>query len=233
MRTRLTLLAAATAASALALTSAGAAPAAPQVIDPAGDANAVNGQNSVNGGPADGQALPVGNQAYADVLSVAWAPVTTTTKVKKKLVTTVTGFTVTTTLSAPPSPPAGTSLVYRMLGRPGDALFVGPVFYTTKSSDPSIPQSALRDNLSGTTRLTPIAMPVIKDATITWTIPLSALPKELKPGTTLTNLFFEVREMQDFRGQQVPTSVPILGGAYGLANGLVDEGASEGTFKVG
>lgn len=232
MRSRLVrpvLVAATVAATALALTPAGAAPAAPQVVDPAGDANFT--PTAVEGG----EPTPVGNQAYADVLSVTWEPTTVTKVVKKKKVTTVTGFTVKTVLSAAPTPPAGTSLVYRMLGRPGgdDAAFLGPVFYTKKSSDPGIPQSALRDNLTGVTRLTPIDMPKIDGSTITWTVPMSALPKELKPGTTLTGLFFEVNEIEDFQGAQIPAGVPSFGGAYGLGTGQVDDGSSEATFKVG
>lgn len=232
MRSRLVrpvLVAATVAATALALTPAGAAPAAPQVVDPAGDANFT--PTAVEGG----EPTPVGNQAYADVLSVTWEPTTVTKVVKKKKVTTVTGFTVKTVLSAPPTPPAGTSLVYRMLGRPGgdDAAFLGPVFYTAKSSDPGIPQSALRDNLTGVTRLTPINMPKIDGSTITWTVPMSALPKEFKPGSTLTGLFFEVNEIEDFRGAQIPTASPVAPGAYGLGTGQVDDGSSEATFKVG
>jgi hypothetical protein len=222
------LVAATVAATALALTPAGAAPAAPQVVDPAGDANFT--PTAVEGG----EATPVGNQAYADVLSVTWEPTTVTKVVKKKKVTTVTGFTVKTVLSAAPTPAAGTNLVYRMLGHPGDeTTFLGPVYYTDKSSDPSIPQSALRDNLTGVTRLTPIDLPKIDGATITWTVPMSAVPKELKPGSTLTGLFFEVNEIEDFQGAQIPAGVPTFGGAYGLGTGQVDDGVSEATFKVG
>ncbi|HVE74365.1 MAG TPA: hypothetical protein VNA30_04645 [Mycobacteriales bacterium] len=228
MRTRLALLVAPAAASALALVPASAAPPAPQVTDPPGDANFT--ATAVEGGRETGG---VGNQAYADVLSVTWAPVTTVTKVGKKKVAKVTAFTVETKLSAAPTPPAGTTLVYRMLGKPGDGLFVGPVYYTTKSSDPTIPQSALRDNVTGATRLTPIALPVIKDTTITWTVPLSVLPKEIKPGTTLTDLYFEVNEIEDFRGAQIPAGVPTYGGAYGLGFGQVDDGSSTASFKLG
>jgi hypothetical protein len=230
VRTRLVILTAACAASALVLQPAGAAPAAaPQVTDAAGDANF--SATATEGG------APVGapNQAYADVLSVAWAPTTVTKVVKKKKVTTVTGFTVTTTLAAAPTPPAGTQVVYRMLGVPGGVAssFLGPVYYTKKSSDPGIPQSALRDNLTGETRLTPIAMPVIKDATITWTVPLAALPKEFKPGTALQDLYFEVNEIEDFQGAQIPEQSPQYGGAYGLGTGQIDDGSSTAVFKIG
>jgi hypothetical protein len=225
MRTRLVVLAALSAAT-LAAPLALAAPApAPQVTDPAGDATFTATASS--GAPG----IPGANQAYADVVSVTWAPTTQT--VKKK--TTVTGFTVTTVLSAPPTPPAGTSLVFRMLGQVnGDAAtYLGPVFYTAVPTDPTQPQSALRDNLTGVTRLTKIDLPKIEGSTITWTVPATAFPKELKHPTTLSNLYFEVREIQDFHGQKVPDAVPALGGASGLATGVVDDGKSTGSFGLG
>lgn len=229
MRARLALTAAVAAATALTLVPADAAPPAPQVTDPAGDAN-FSGMVLTGG-----SSTPVGSQDYADVLSVTWAPVTTTTVVKRKRVTTVTGFTVTTVLSAPPVPVSGTQVVYRMLGRPGgvEGSFLGPVFYTAKSSDPTIPQSALRDNLTGETRLTPIAMPKIDGSTITWTVPKTALPKEFKPGTPLTGLYFEVNEIEDFQGAQIPKEVPTFGGAYGLGTGQLDAGTSEASYTIG
>jgi hypothetical protein len=226
MRARTALLAG-VAAGALTASVAVAAPPAPQVTDAAGDANFLG--MALDGG----MATPVGSQAYADVLSVTWTADKTTTTVKKKKVTTLTGFTVTTVLSAPPTPPAGTSLVFRMLGTTDKCPFVGPVFYTQKSSDPGIPQAAMRDNCTGTTRLTEIPMPVVDGATITWKVPLSALPKEVPAGTTLKNLFFEVNEIEDFRGAQVPAGVPLFGGVYGLGTGQVDAGKSESSFLIG
>ena len=86
------------------------------------------------------------------------------------------------------------------------------MFYTAVPSDTAQPQSALRDNLSGVTRLTKIDLPKIDGSTITWTVPTSAFPKELTLPATLSNLFFEVREIQDFRGQKIPDSVPTVGG---------------------
>lgn len=225
MRTRPTLL---TALSALTLAAplALAAPPAPQVTDPAGDATFT--ANAQPGAPG----IPGANQAYADVLSITWTLDKKT--VKKKSV--VTGITVTTVLSAPPTPPSPTAVVFRVLGQVnGDAAkFLGPVYYTTKSSDTAVPQSALRDNLGGATRLTPIPLPKIQGATITWTIPASAFPKELALPTTLSNLYFEVRELQDFRGQKTPDATPGgLGGVGGLAAGIVDEGKSTSSFTIG
>jgi hypothetical protein len=198
--------------------------AAPQVTDPAGDATFT--ATAQSGAPG----LPVGNQAYADVLSVSWS----VDKVVKKKKTTVTGFTVVTTLAAPPVPTNG-AVVYRMLGATDACTFFGPVYYTKKSTDPAIPQAALRDSCNaGVTRLTPIPMPTISGSTITWKVPVSAFPKEIKVGTTLTALNFAVNEMEDFGGAQVPnTGQTPYDGAYGLGAGVVDDGKTTASFKIG
>ena len=227
MRTRPVLLVALAVAGLAAPTAlAGTTVSAPATYtDPAGDANGVSGQGFTSTGPLAGDnATPAGSQGYADVVSVTWAP-----DVKnKKLV----GFTVAATFSAPPVAPAGTSLVYRMLGEIGDhTTFLGPVYYTSQG-DPSTPQSALRANLTGTVRLTPIDLPKVDGSTMTWKVPVTALPKELKAGTTLTNLYFEVREIESFGGQKVPDGVPAAGGSTGLAYGLLDSGSSTASYKV-
>lgn len=228
MRLRSLALVASAATVLLAPHALAAAPT-PQVTDPSGDANFVNAQGEPV--PSPGMSAPFGSQAYGDVTAVLWQPY----QVKQGRKKVFGGFTVMTTLGAPPAPPAGTTLVYRMLGQAnGDAsLFLGPVFYTTKSSDPAQPQSALRDNLDGATRLTPLALPKIAGSTLTWTVPVSALPKSFKVGSTLSNLYFEVRELEDFHGATVPAPVPVYGGASGLAVGVVDAGSSTSSFKVG
>jgi hypothetical protein len=199
--------------------------AAPQVTDPAGDANG----GATAGGPAADQSTAPVSASYADVVSILWAP-DAAPKGKKP-----TGFTVTTTLSAPPVAPQGASLVYRMLGQVnGDAtLYLGPVYYTAPSTDPSAPQSALRDNLGGATRLTKIDLPVIAGNTMTWHVPFSAVPKEFKLGTAVSNLYFEVREIESFQGQKTPDALPVVGGATGLAVGAYDNGKSTNSFKIG
>lgn len=221
------MLAGALAAGALLVPHAQAA--GPQVTDQANDANFV------------GDPTPVGSQAYADVLSIEWKAVKTKGK--------ATGFQVVTTLSAPPVAPEGTSLVYRMLGKTPTCGFFGVVYYTHKSSDPGIPQSAVRDNcIDATTRLTQIPLPVIAGSTITWTVPFTVIPKDTKIalGTTLTDLHFAVNEIEDFRGTCLPdlSAVPDdpLGAtsivksyskACGLGAGVVDDGTSTATYKLG
>ncbi len=199
--------------------------AAPQVTDPAGDANG----GATAGGPAANQPTAPVSASYADVVSVLWTP-DKAAKGKKP-----TGFSVTTTLSAPPVAPQGTSLVYRMLGQVnGDAaVYLGPVYYTAPSTDPSAPQSALRDNITGVTRLTKLDLPVISGNTMTWHVPLTAVPKEFKRGTAISNLYFEVREIESFQGQKTPDALPAVGGSSGLAAGEFDNGTSTNSFKIG
>lgn len=199
-----------------------AAPA-PQVTDVANDANGT-------GNAVYNTATPVGSQSYGDVLSVLWQTTKQTKKVRGRNVTTVTGFTVTATLSGPPVPPEPTALVYRMLGATPKCGFFGVVYYTNKGSDDEIPQSALRDNcINAETRLTPLAMPVIKDNTITWTVPISAIPKDsgVTVGSKIVDLWFEVRELQDYH-TCTPDNTPELGRTCGAANGVIDNSQKTG-----
>ncbi|HEX8002256.1 MAG TPA: hypothetical protein VF519_06140 [Mycobacteriales bacterium] len=225
-------------ALALLTTHVEAAPPAPQVTDPSGDANfGANGTEQTTD-----QSAGAGSQDYADVVSVLWQSTKTTKKVKGRSVTTLTGFTVTATLAGAPTPPAPTSLVFRMLGSTPKCGFFGVVYYTSKSSDPTIPQSALRDNcVNETTRLTEIAAPVIQGNTITWTVPMSKIPADtgVRGGTKVLDLFFEVRELQDFRGVCLPSEDQLpedaqtgFGGACGLATGIVDNSAPAGAAFV-
>jgi hypothetical protein len=212
----------------------------PQITDPANDANFANSQGQPilgdvpnnNAGPAQA------NQAYADVLSVHWKTTTAKKKVGRKTVTVVTGFTVTAVLSGAPKPPDGTIVVYRMLGTTPLCPFFGVAYYSTPLSDPTTPQTAIRDNCNGadTARLTKIANPAINGSTMTWTVPLSAIPKDTKvaAGTVLTGLYFTVTEIEDFKGQAVPTAVPIYGGATGLGVGVVDDSRpADAVYKIG
>lgn len=224
--------------AALSLLMPNATAAGPQVTDPANDANFINSQ----GQPLLAQApsnrdTAAGSQAYADVLSVEWKTLKTTKVVKRKKVTTVTGFQVVTTLSATPKPPEGTIVVYRMLGTTPLCPFFGVAWYSTKLSDPTTPQSAIRDNCnSKPTRLTPIAAPVINDKVMTWTVPLAAIPKDTKVGlnTALTGLYFTVTEIQDLRGNKVPDQSPIGPGATGFGYGVIDDSRpGDAVYRIG
>lgn len=212
------------AATAVAFAPWSSAAPAPQVTDVPNDANFTA---TVLVG---GRATPVGNQAYADVLSAQWKPF----KKGKKVI----GFTVTLTLAAPPTPPAGTSLVYRMLGTPARCGFFGVVYYTTQNSDKTIPQSAVRDNCKdATTRLTKIPLPTISGKTLTWNVPFTVIPKDTKIGlgTKLMSLRATVHEIQDFRGVCVPDDDGLTGygKACGLGTGLVDDALTDKTYILG
>lgn len=223
-------------ALALIAPNAQAAPA-PQVTDPSGDANF--GANAV--AATRNQSLPVGNQEYADVVSVLWDTKKTTKKVRGRNVTTLTAFTVTATLTGAPTPPAPTQIVFRMLGATPNCGFFGVVYYTKKSSDPGIPQSALRENCNDeVTRLHSIPAPAIDGNKITWTVPMSAIPAatKVKQGSKIIDLWFEVRELQDFQGVCLPdlSSAPPPANAYskacGLAAGIVDNSVPMGSFSL-
>ena len=200
----------------------------PQVTDPAGDANGINSQLVNHPDAPHSTPTPAGSQDYADVTSILWENAT----VKGQP-----GFKVTVTLVAPPTPPVGT-VVYRILGKPsceGSNPFFGVVYYTTKGSDEEQPQSAIRDNcIDATTRLTEIDPPVIKDNVLTWSAPLSAIPKDtgIKAGSVLTDLYFETVEIEDFGGTCLPDDLPAYAGACGLGVGRLDLGESTSTFKL-
>jgi hypothetical protein len=177
-----------------------AASSAPQIIDAAGDAN---GLSTVR--PYSNVQTPAVSQADADVTSVLWRVV----KDKKKKVT---GFTVQARLSA--APRAGGrdgSVVYRMLGTPACGAQFGVIY----STDPAVgePKSAVRDSCietggllnpwdrppSGGVRDTAIPLPKIVGSTITWTVPLTAIPTEVNivAGTKITDLRFGVYTMKN------------------------------------
>lgn len=161
-----------------------AAPA-PQVTDPAGDANAGGYWRSQD------TATPVGSQAYADVTAVEFRTTRATRVVRGRRTTTVTGFTVTMRLSAPPSPPSGVT-VYRVLAWGPGCLF-GIDYYTAEIA--GHPRAAVQEWCVGSSiRRIALQPPSVKGAAITWTVPLSALPRNTKvvAGATLTDLHFQV-----------------------------------------
>ncbi|HVF05478.1 MAG TPA: hypothetical protein VNA20_11620 [Frankiaceae bacterium] len=215
--------------TALSLLMPTASAAGPQITDPANDANFVNSQGQpLLATVPNNTPTPAGSQSYADVLTVEWKTLKTTKVVRRKRVTTVTGFQVVATLSGAPTPPQGTTIVYRMLGTTPNCPYFGVVHYSSKLSDPTTPQTALRDNCFGktTARLTAIPAVAIKGSTLTWTVPIKAIPADTKVtvGSALTGLYFTVTEIEDFQGQKVPDAAPLgLGGSTGLGLGVLDD----------
>jgi hypothetical protein len=223
MRTRLAL-AAATAALVSLATPGQAGGSAPQIIDPAGDAN---GLSTVM--PYSNMPTPQVSQADADVTSVRWRVV----KDKRKMVT---GFTVQARLSAAPA--VGTSVVYRMLGTRACGAQFGVIYNTDPASSPNEPQSAVIDTVcsagvgyNATDGVvvdaakaavanqrpelfwhTAIALPKIVGSTMTWTVPLTAIPSQVNivAGTTITDLRFSVNRVMNVAGTGFETFLPVL-----------------------
>jgi hypothetical protein len=158
-----------------------------QVVDPVDDAN-----GGTYWGHSD-TATPVGSQPYADVTAVRFATTKATKRVGRRSVTTVTGFTVTMTLTAAPVPPADATGIYRVFAM-GPKCFLGIEYYTRPLPDTAQPRTAFFDTCRGSWRRTSLKPPAIKGSTITWTVPMTGIPKDtnVRVGTTLTNLHFEV-----------------------------------------
>jgi hypothetical protein len=179
MRPRLIALAAA-AGVAVAVLPAHAAAPKPQITDPAGDANGFNDQGV--GLPVPSQSAPA-DYSGADITSVTFASTFVTKKVHRRVVKTPTGFTVTMGLAGAPGP----ETFYRIVATiPGcTQLFIE---YGTDVAEGG---TAMRcPALPGATATTyTIAPAAVKNNTITWTVPLSALPA----GTTLSSLSAQTR----------------------------------------
>jgi len=173
-------------ASAVALgTWASAAAPAPQVTDPASDANYLNDNSPlvlpVNN-PANNNPTPVGSDGGSDILSIQWATLKSVKTKKAKSV--VKGFTVTMTLTEAP----GTAgVLYRATGETADCTQVWFQYYT---DDPkTTPQGSLRHTCDGAVVVVPVATKVV-DKTIVWTFEFGAkdLPKVIKAGTEIIDL---------------------------------------------
>lgn len=177
-----------------ALAGSAAAPAgpAPQITDPSGDANFINGQNFTD---VPGQTTPVGASS-ADITGVLFQTTYTNQIVKKtvvrvvkkkkvkKVVTVVvkvpTGFTITMNLAAAP----GASTIYRVnatKGACGDIFFE----YTTSQASQALGGSTDIRCASGEEKTAyTIPAATVAGSAITWTIPLSQMPL----GTQFTGL---------------------------------------------
>jgi len=224
----------ATAAIAVAVIPAHAATApatpgpTPQITDPTGDANFINGQ--APGAPVPSQTTPV-DQASADITSVLFQTTyltqTFTKKVtvvvkKKKVTKTVTftikiptGFTVTMNLAAAPGP----ETEYRVVTTKGGCASFFFEYSTDalvdSGADPtgSLAQQTQMRCASGEEKTAyTVAPATVNGSSITWTVPLSQLPL----GTSFTNLAAET------------TVNPAA-----LTSPFYDTASSSGSFTVG
>jgi hypothetical protein len=157
MRARIATALAAISCMALA-TGSHAATAKPQIVDPKGDANAVNGQGFLIGGPTASSPASV---AAADITGVTFA----TTFKRIHRVRTATGFTVKMTLAAAPTG----NFMYRVtaVGAGCDDLFFE---YTTGGTAVRCPATPPKPDIDYDA---PDAK--VKGTSITWTIPSTAI----------------------------------------------------------
>lgn len=192
MRNRLVPVAAIAVAATLAAPAIGATPKpSPQIVDPVGDANALNDQDSGLGAPPDTATAPA-DVASADITGVRFATRFVTRIVVrhgKRVKTKVpTDTLVTMTLAAPPTDPA---MSYRVLvSMPGcDQLFIdystdvaiGGTSVSCPNVDPSHPTAA--------SPTYDVDDAVVSGNTITWDLPVS----EIRAGTKFTGLAAETR----------------------------------------
>jgi hypothetical protein len=172
--TRPALALAAVAALAVGLVPAQAAQGPVVLTDVAGDANGINGQGFVDGGPNNMASGPA-SMASMDIVSVTLANTGTTRKVKqgKKVVTVFdcTGFTATLELGAAPFQ----SAIYRIVGN-------GPVnvtqWWLTFTNDATGATGALEYDSGDGTPLSGgvVDVPVTVDNNkVTWTVKTSAI----------------------------------------------------------
>jgi hypothetical protein len=205
MRLRLVSLAA-TAAIAAAVFPAYAGTQKPQITDPAGDANGINGQPETGGGPNPNVSTGPASYAPADILSVSFVNNFVTKKVKRKTVKTPVSFTVTMNLSAAPDP----SQTYYQVSAVTKSCPDGVTFeYTTQPSVFAFDDVTCYD---GSTFNDYPALPaVVKGNTISWTVLDSGFPS----GAELTGL-------GAFAGEGFVGSMPTL-----------DQAESTATFTIG
>ena len=181
MRVRLAALAAVAAVGVAALPGEAGTTPKPQITDPTGDANGVNGQGT--GGSVPSVATAPANDAAADITSVAFVSTFKVRRGKHGTVKVPTGFTVTMKLGAAPAP----ETFYRVTA----SLPTCTTLFIEYGTDVVTGGTAMRcPALPGATE-TDYVIPdaVVKANTVTWTVPVSALPA----GTTLSTLHAETR----------------------------------------
>lgn len=141
------------------------AAAAPQIVDPAGDANALNGQGLVEGAP--GQATAPASLGSLDITSVQWATKFNGSGKRK----TATHILVTMSLAAPATE-TGQSAVWRATANFGDCSFSLAYEVT-----PGLPATSyLRICDSGTLGYVDVpATATVSGAKIGWSVPIKSL----------------------------------------------------------
>lgn len=147
------------------------------IVDQAGDANGINSQSHLADEAGDPSRPGPGQRTAADILSVTFTRLDDTKAVK--------GFTAAMKLSA--APEQGT--IYRIQAAAGDCTQFW-ISYNFPLGGAAV--GNLRENCSGAVVNTPLT-PVIKDATITFALPFTVLPKNVKLGTAISGVFGETK----------------------------------------
>jgi len=204
MRIRLATAAAVAGIAVAALPGHAATAPKPQITDPTGDANSLNGQGIVTSGP---EAATPADLSAADITRVLFQTTFKTKKVHNKTVRVPTGSTLTLTTA---SAPTQVQVLYRVTAAaPGCD---SEIFFEYESS----PATGTNDvrcahaDLTSTDYGVPAA--IVKGNSIVWSLPLKAFPV----GTTLSGLATETR------GNPGLLYAPVI-----------DEGSSSATFTVG
>lgn len=208
----------------LAAAPAGAAPK-PQIADPAGDADGL-ATVKFHTGQEPPVRVPQANQAYADALSVTWTAL--------RRGRTFTGFRVQAVLAAPPTPPPGQVITYRMFGKiPASESYLGLVWNNGPGADGTHPsRTHLRHNLHPVLVRVDLPEAVVDGSTITWTVPAELIPPAIVSRGSLTDLYFEIRPVLGFQGQETPRAVPGNGRGTSLSVGMLDDGYTTAQFRL-
>jgi hypothetical protein len=208
MRIRLATAAAAAGIAVAALPGHAATAPKPQITDPTGDANGLNGQGVVTGTP---EPSTPADASGADIKSVLFQSTFKTRTVHGTVKKVPTGFTITMTLAAAPSVP---NVIYRVAssGPSCDSLFFE---YSTavSGSDGSARCAASLPQTSGPVGVTSV---VVKGNSVIWTVPVKSLPA----GQTLSSLDAQTRFISGTPG------VSLTAPQY-------DEATSSGSFTIG
>jgi hypothetical protein len=214
MRTRLLTLAV-IGGLAVAALPADAATAMPQITDPAGDANGVNDQGLVSGGPAIAASGPA-DLSQADITSVQFATTFVTKTVKGRRSKVATGFTVTMNLAAAPSVP---DLFYRVAATSTscETLFFE---YSTAPNDTEPGSARCAAALPNPSGPIPVKSVAVKGNAIIWSVPLTSVPKN----TVLSGLDAQTRGT-------AYASTPVFSGGPTVPQ--FDYASTKSTFTVG
>lgn len=208
MRLRLATAVAVAGITVAALPGHAASAAKPQITDPAGDANGLNGQGVVTGTP---EPSTPADASGADIKSVLFQSTFKVKKVHGTVKRIPTGFTITMTLAAAPTTP---NVIYRVAAT---APMCQTLFFeystAVSGSDGSARCAAELPTNSGDVAVKSVR---VKGNSVIWTVPAKSVPV----GQTLSGLDAQTRFISGTPG------VSLTAPQY-------DEATSSATFTTG